>query len=99
MIWTNTKRVIRAGFVNFWRNGFVSLASILVMTITLMVIGSIIFVSALLNSSLEQIKDKVDITVYFVTTAQEVDVQSIQKSLEALPEVAKVVYTSRDQVL
>jgi cell division transport system permease protein len=85
--------------VNFWRNGFVSLASILVMTITLSVIGSIIFTSALLVSSLDQIKEKVDINVYFVTNASEGDILAIQKSLKALPEVAEVTYTSREQVL
>jgi cell division transport system permease protein len=99
MLWTNIKRVTRAGFVNFWRNGFVSLASILVMTITLSVLGSIIFGSALLTSSLEQIKQKVDINVYFVTNADETDILAIKKSLEALPEVSIVTYVSRDQVL
>jgi cell division protein FtsX len=52
MLWTNTKRVIRAGFVNFWRNGFVSLASILVMTITLVCYWFDYFYKCLLNSSL-----------------------------------------------
>ena len=99
MLWTNTKRVIKAGFINFWRNGFVSLASILVMTITLFVLGSIIFTSAMLNAAMQQIKDKVDINVYFVTTAQESDVLSIQKSLQSLPEVATVTYNSSEQVL
>jgi cell division protein FtsX len=50
------------------------LASMLVMTITLFVIGSIIFTSVLLNTALIQIKDKVDINVYFVTTADEGDI-------------------------
>ncbi len=99
MLWTNTKRVVKAGFVNFWRNGFVSLASILVMTITLFVLGSIIFTSATLNASLKEIKEKVDINVYFVTTAKEEDILAIKNSVEALPEVAKVEYTTREQVL
>ncbi|MBX4197842.1 ABC transporter permease [Candidatus Parcubacteria bacterium] len=99
MLWTNTKRVVRSGFVNFWRNGFVSLSSILVMTITLFVLGSLIFTYVLLNGALIQIKDKVDINVYFVTTAKEEDIKSIQKSLETLPEVSKVVYSSREDVL
>jgi cell division transport system permease protein len=99
MLWTNTKRVVRTGFINFWRNSFVSLASVLVMTITLGVIGSIIFTSVLLNTALIQIKDKVDVNVYFVTTADEGDITSIQKSLEALPEVQKTIYSSREQVL
>jgi cell division transport system permease protein len=99
MLWTNTKRVMKAGFVNFWRNGFVSVASILIMTITLCVIGSIIFVSTLLNSTLDTIKDKVDVTAYFVTTAAESDIHAIEDSLTKIPEVKSVAFRSRDAVL
>ena len=99
MFFTNVKRVVKAGFVNFWRNGFVSLASMLVMVITLSVIGAIIFTNVMLTASLNQIKDKVDINVYFVTNAQEADILSIKSSLETLPEVNKVIYASQDQVL
>ncbi len=99
MIWLNTKRVIRSGFINFWRNGFVSLASVLVMVITLFVIGSIIFTTALLTSSLNQIKDKVDINVYMTTDAKEEDIAALKKNIESLPQVSSVEYISREQAL
>lgn len=99
MLFTKGKRVIKAGFINFWRNGFISFASVLVMTITLFVIGSIIFMGVLFGHTLEQIKDKVDINVYFVTTADPQVIMGIKKNLEALPEVAKITYTSREEVL
>ena len=99
MLITKAKRVIKAGFVNFWRNGFVSLASLLVMTITLFVIGSILFMGALFNYTLDQIKDKVDINVYFVTSADAPSIISIKKNLEKLPEVAKITYTSSEDAL
>lgn len=99
MIWLNIKRVCRAGFVNFWRNGFVSLASVLIMVITLFVIGSVLLSGALFSSSLEQIKQRVDVNVYFVTSAKEADILSVKKTLEAMPEVANVSYVSREQAL
>lgn len=77
-----------------------SLSSILVMMVTLFVIGSTIFSGVILQSTLEQIRDKVDINVYFVTTAGENDILAMKKSLEQLPEVAPpVIYVSRDQAL
>ena len=97
MFWMNTKRIVKYGFINFWRNGFVTLASILVMTVTLFVIGSLIFIGAILDSSLSQIKNKVDINVYFVTTAPEEDIISLKSSLEQLPEVSSVEYVSRER--
>lgn len=98
-MWLNFKRIIKSGFVNFWRNSFVSLAAILVMTVTLFVLGSLLFIGATLDAALAQIKGKVDINVYFVTTADEGEVITFQKSLEALPEVASVEYVSRDDAL
>lgn len=99
MFWTNTKRIIKSGFVSFWRNGFVSLSSVLMITVTLFTLGSIMFTGALLDSSLQEIKSKVDVNVYFVPSATENDVLSLQKKLQALPEVAEVQYVSRDQAL
>lgn len=99
MLWVNTKRIIRSGLLNFGRNAFVSLSSVLMLVVTLCVIGSLIFVSAILNASLEEIKDKVDINVYFITTAPEEEIIALQKNLEAMPEVALVTYTSREQAL
>ncbi len=99
MWWTNVKRIIKYGSVGFIRNSFVSLSTILVMTITLFVIGSLIFIGAVLNTTLEQVRDKVDINVYFVTTAPEGSILSLKNSIEALPEVAEVTYTSREEAL
>lgn len=99
MLWINLKRILRSGLANFWRNSFVSLAAVLIMTITLFVIGSIFFVLTALNTTLDVIKDKVDINVYFSPTASEADVLSLKKTIEAMPEVKKVEYVSREEAL
>lgn len=93
------KRIIKAGFVNFWRNGFVSFSCIVVMTITLFVMGSLIFLNALLTTSLELLKDKVDVNVYFVTTTPEEKILALKSTLESKPEVERVEYISREDAL
>jgi len=99
MAQTDIKRIIRSGILAFLRNGFVSLASVLVITITLFVIGSLIFFSAIMDATLGQIKNKVDVDVYFALSAPEAEVLSLKRSLEGLPEVKTVTYTSRDEAL
>jgi cell division transport system permease protein len=69
------------------------------MIITLSVISSLIFLSAILNASLSEIKDKVDVNVYFVTSAPEPDILALKKTLEGLPDVSAISYTSRDEAL
>ena len=98
-LWVNTKRVARYGFIGFVRNGFVSLAAVLIMTITLFVVAGFIISGAALNSPLKQLTEKVDVTVYFSTDASEDEVLEVQRLLEADPSVASVSYISREEAL
>ena len=93
------RRVIRSGFINFKRSSFVSLSSVLVMTITLSVLTLIIFSQAILNFSLKSLEDKVDVTVFFTLDASESEMLRLKESIEELPEVASVEYVSADQAL
>lgn len=99
MLWINVKRIFRAGFLNFWRNGFVTLASVLVMTVTLFVLGSLVLTGVILNSTLTELKSKVDMNIYFTTEAPEEKIVELQKALETQPQVDVVTYISRDDAL
>lgn len=96
---TVLKRIIKAGFVNFRRSGLISWAAVLVVTITLSVIAALIFLQAILHYSLDQIKDKVDVTIYFNTGAPEDAILALKSSLEKLPEVADISYTGAEDAL
>ncbi len=93
------KRIAKAGFLNFTRGGLVSFAAVLVVTITLSVITGIILLQAVLYSSLDQIKNKVDVTIYFNVGASEEKIIALKDSLSQLPEVANVTFTSADEAL
>jgi cell division transport system permease protein len=93
------RRIVTNGAKNFARSGSVSFATVLIMTVTMLIIGLLIFLSAILTATLAAIKDKVDVNVYFVTTASETDIFALEQRLRALPEVASVEYTSREDAL
>ncbi len=76
-----------------------SLASIFVMTMTVLIIGSLMFMSALIGQFVTYVKDKIDVNVYFVTAADERAILDLKAALEKLPEVSFVTYTTRDQAL
>lgn len=98
-MWTGFKRIVRSGFIGFWRNAFVSLASIFVMTVALLVIGATILLDQLMGVTMQNIQNKVDINVYFVTTAEQADIDALQARLETLPEVTEVALTTREEAL
>ena len=97
--WINARRVAGYGFIGFVRNGFISLAAVLIMTITLFVVSILMIGGAALSSTLKDLTEKVDVTVYFTLDAEEGDIMDIKQSLEALPEVAVVIYVSPEEAL
>src|SRR3989344_4273689 len=99
MIFTYFKRITKAGFINFWRSGFLSFAAIIVLTLSLTVFGTLIFGSAFGRTLIEEVKAKVDINVYFTLNAQESNILEFKKTIEKIPEVDKVEYISREQAL
>jgi len=99
MMWVNVKRMFRSGFVSLMRNSFVSIASVFVMTMTLLMIGSLMFVNALISDFVSYVRDKVDVNVYFVTNADQKAILDLKTALEKIPEVASVSYISSDDAM
>jgi cell division transport system permease protein len=99
MIFTTFKRITRTGFVNFWRNGFLSFSAIVMVTLSLSAIGTIIFTSAFGRALIADVEEKVDINVYFSLSAPESDILALNKDIKALPEVKETAYVSREKAL
>ena len=99
MIGTSFKRVIRNAFINFWRNGWVSIATILVMVLAILMAGSLIMFQVLLNATLAEVEQKVDVSAYFKQDAEENEIFRIRGLLQGLSEVREIAYVSQDEAL
>jgi len=87
------------GFVNFWRNSWLSLTTTAIVTLTMLVISALVILSFLGNITLDSIQDKIDISVYFKTSVSEKEILVVKERLENLSEVKGVEYVSREQAL
>lgn len=92
-------RIIKSGIINFKRNLGISISTILVITLTLFILTGLLIISIIANSLIENLKNKIDISVYFKSDAKEEDILSLQKVIVLMPEVKNVEYLSKDQVL
>ena len=93
------KRVIKTGFLAFGRNGLVSLVAVLMMTVTLSIVTFIIFLNAVLNFSVAQVSERVDVTLYFFPDTEEVEISRLNEQIKTIPEVRETIYLSRDEAL
>lgn len=93
------KRIIKSGLKSFWRNGWLSAATISVMVLTLLVISTLLMLNVIASAVLLNLQEKIDISVYFKLEADEEDIFVVKSQLEKLAEVERVEYVSRDDAL
>jgi len=99
MILTKLLRTIKYGFVRFWRDGSLSTATVAIVFFVLIGFGGLILFNAVANETLSYIQDKVDVSVYFKTDANEDEIIRMQQSLQQMTEVKSVEYVSKDKAL
>jgi len=90
---------MQTGWRYFIRNGFVSLSAVLIMAVALFTVGGVMFLLALLQISVAEIENKIELTVSFSVTAPEEEIRVVRRALEALPQVEGVSYMTREQAL
>jgi len=96
---TVISRISNYGFKNFWRNGWLSLATVAIMILALSVFSGLMLFRVTTNKIVVSIRDKIDMNVSFKTTTKEDDVLNVKRALEAYPEVTEVKYISPDEAL
>ncbi len=90
-------RVIKIGFVNFWRNFWLSAAATIVMTVTLVIFSSLFTVFILTNYSIHTIQNTVDISVYFKIGLADDQITKIKDDIAHDPRIKEIDYVSAEQ--
>ncbi len=94
---TTLYRLIKTGFTNFFRNGWLSLASTIIMTLTLITISIFLILNIVLTQGIQTIQDKIDVSIYLNDSAKGQTVLNLQEELSNNPDVKKVKYVSKDE--
>lgn len=93
------KRIFREGLIAFWRNKIVSFSSVLVMTMSLLTLSSLLFLNGVLDFTLAQFQDRVDINIYFFPDAPVTEINQLEQKIKLIPEVRDVTYISKEEAL
>jgi len=92
-------RIIKYGFLGFWRNGWLSTATLSIIILALLVFEGLMIFNILTKTALSSIQEKIDISIYFKRETPEDNILQIKKSLETLTEIKKIEYISSDKAL
>ncbi len=92
-------RVFKAGVSSFFRNGWLSVASITVMVLTLLTLSMFFVINMALGTGIKTIQDKIDMSVYLKEDVKQSVVIGMQNDLANLPDVKSIKYISKDDAL
>ncbi len=93
------KRTIREGCVNFYRNGWLSVATVIILATSLFIISMTVLIGITGKFVLKNIEEKVSVAVYFNPDVGEEEIFDIKSKLEKFTEIKSVNYISREQAL
>jgi len=92
-------RIIKTGMQNFIRNATLAIAAMAVMVITLTIILFSIIANATFSNTIQQITDKIDISVYLKDSVTEAQREKLTQDVKGIPNVANVEYVSKENAL
>lgn len=99
MLLVSITRSILFALQSFWRNFWLSIATIFIIFLAFISINFLIVINAVSESAVGAVKDKVDVSVYFKEGIREVKIAEVKSHLEVLPQVKSITYNSSDQNL
>ena len=99
MIGISTYRVARAAAQNFWRNIWLSVATAIIMTLTLLMVSFLFFANVFGMEVLKTIEQKVDLSVTFKENVNQEYINAIAAELETREDVDSVRIISSDEAL
>ncbi len=92
-------RTFKEGVVNFRRNGWLSFATISVLTLSLFIISVAFLISLGARLVVESFENRINITVSFNPDVSEDRIREMESNLRRFREIESVEYVSRDQAL
>ena len=93
------RRTFQEGLDNFRRNGWLSFATVSVLAISLYIISVTAILGVTANIVLQNIQDKINVSVYFNPNVEENAILEIKNKLVGYQEIKSIEYVSKDQAL
>ena len=92
-------RIIKLGLTNFWRNKFLSFATIIVMAVIIFIFNVILAIQHVGNEALRSLSERVDIVLYLRDDIDFYSANRLSEDLEKISGVKEVKYTSKEEAL
>lgn len=92
-------RIIKMAVISVWRNRWLSLATTLIIILTLLIISVFTFLVLIVNRTAASMREKVDLVVYLKESDSEDQISALSDLISSRPEVKKIIFISKEEAL
>jgi cell division transport system permease protein len=93
------RKLCKISLKNISRNFLLSLATTIMMGLILFIFNVILVLNVLVQASLSELEDKVDLIIYVSEETSLLDINGLIEEVDSIPIVKSVVYTSKGEAL
>lgn len=93
------KRIARYGFQNYFRNGWLSIATTFVVAMTLFIVSVFVLQTFDIRMATDAIRNKLDMAIYINDTPPEEEVAAFVSQIKQYPTVKEVEYLDKTKVI
>lgn len=93
------KRIIRTAWINLWRQGSLTFATLFITILTIFLLTSLFLFYLSTQFIIAELKERADISVYFKEEFPPEDIFKIKDEISKIPEVRSINYVSREEAL
>jgi len=94
MIPVSIKRVFSFSWQHFWRNIWLSIATMMIIVLTLFSLTTLVLVNAIVDRTVNSVAETVDVSLYFDNEITEEAIELLQTELENIEEIKEIIYIS-----
>ncbi len=98
-MFTSLRRIIILGWQNLARDGGMAAANVFVIMIPVMLVAALLSLKAAGEFIINDLREKVDVSVYFNESAVEDDILRVKDKIKEISGIGQVDYVSKDQAL
>lgn len=92
-------RAFKIGFVDFWRNRWLSLAATIMMTLTILTMALFALINFSVTQTTKILQEKIDIAVFIKDEATDAQIQALKNEIGLRPDVKEVTFTTKEDAL
>lgn len=93
------KRILSFSWRHFWRNIWLSIATITIIVLTLFSLTTLVLTNAVADKAINSIEKTVDVSLYFNNQITDEVIKLIQTQLENIENVKQIIYISPQEAL